>query len=317
MRAVFLDSDSLDCGDLSMVALIASVAQWQAYGATQPQQRHERLRGADIAISNKVVLDESVFASIPSLKLVCVAATGYNNIDLAAASHYGVTVCNARGYSTSSVVQHVYAMLLSLYRRLPEYQKAVTKGDWQRSEQFCLLDYPMRELNGKTLGIVGYGTLGRAVAKVAECFGMRVLLSQRPDGGEPLGRIPLSDMLAQVDVLSLHCPLTPDTKGLIGRAELSLMKPSAILINTARGGIVDEAALVEALSCGQLAGAGIDVLLDEPPTAASPLLATEMPNLIITPHIAWASLESRQRLVDELQQNIEAFQRGESRNVLV
>lgn len=317
MRAVFLDSDSLDCGDLNMTTLIATVSQWQAYGATQPQQLHERVRGADIAISNKVVLDERIFALVPTLKLVCVAATGYNNIDLAAANRYGVTVCNARGYSTASVVQHVYAMLLSLYRRLPEYQKAVAKGDWQRSEQFCLLDYSMHELNGKTLGIVGYGALGRAVAKVAECFGMQVLLAQRPGGRVQFGRIPLSEMLAQVDVLSLHCPLTPDTKGLIGSTELSLMKPSAILINTARGGIVDEAALVHALSCGELAGAGIDVLLEEPPTTLNPLLANEISNLIITPHVAWASLESRQRLVGELQKNIEAFQKGEPRNVLI
>ncbi len=317
MRAVFLDLDTLDQGDMDLSGLKGAVTDWYAYPATKPEQTIERLQGAAVAISNKVVIDEAVMAAVPGLKLICVAATGYNNVDLDAAARYGVTVCNVRGYSTPSVVQQVFAMLLGLCRRLPDYQRMVSAGEWQRSEQFCLLDFPMQELNGKTLGIVGHGTLGKEVAKVAECFGMKVLLAQRP-GGEPQeGRIPLAELLSQVDVLSLHCPLTPQTKNLIGAAELAMMKPDAILINTARGGIVDEVALADALREGRLAGAGVDVLAQEPPVANNPLLSNELPNLILTPHVAWASVQARQRLTDELQRNIEAFSRGEPRNVIV
>lgn len=315
MRAVFLDLDTLDCGDLALSELVSSVSEWQSYGATQAQLTQARVQGADIVISNKVVLDEAVFEKTPSLQLVCVAATGYNNVDLDAANRYGVTVCNARGYSTPSVVQHVFALLLSLCRQLPQYQKTISDGRWQRSEQFCLLDFPMQELNGKTLGIIGYGALGKEVARLAECFGMRVLLAQRP-GSAAQDRVPLHELLPQVDVLSLHCPLTLETKGLIGRAELGLMKSSALLINTARGGIVDEAALAQALCCGELAGAGIDVLAEEPPLASNPLLEKGIPNLIITPHTAWASVQARQRLVEELRLNIDAFQQGKPRNVV-
>lgn len=316
MRAVFLDIDTLDCGDLSLDGLKGAVESWQAYASTAPDQLVERLNGAEIAISNKVVLDAEALRACPSLKLICVAATGYNNVDLQAAREQGVVVCNVRGYSTPSVVQQVFAMLLGLCRKLPQYHQAVNQGRWQQSEQFCLLDYQMTELNGKTLGIVGYGALGQAVAKVAECFGMRVLLAQRP-GGEPQpGRLPLAEILPQLDVLSLHCPLTAETRGLIGKDELASMKPGAMLINTARGGIVDEAALAGALRSGHLAGAGVDVLAQEPPVADNPLLASDLTNLIMTPHIAWASVEARQRLTDELQANIVAFNSGEPRNVV-
>ena len=316
MRAVFLDIDTLDCGDLSLDGLKGAVSSWHSYGSTSPSQVVERLRDAEVAISNKVVLDAKVLAELPDLKLICVAATGYNNVDLQAARERGVTVCNVRGYSTPSVVQQMFAMLLGLCRKLPQYQRAVAQGEWQRSEQFCLLDYQMTELNGKTLGIVGYGALGQAVAMVAECFGMRVLLAQRA-GGEPQpGRLPLHELLPQLDVLSLHCPLTSETTNLIGPEQLALMKPGAMLINTARGGIVDEAALADALRSGHLAGAGVDVLAQEPPRADNPLLMADVPNLILTPHVAWASVEARQRLSDELQANIVAFCSGEPRNVV-
>jgi glycerate dehydrogenase len=238
-------------------------------------------------------------------------------VDLDAAARRGIAVCNIRRYATPSVVQHVFALLLSLTRHLSDYQRAVQSGAWQRSGQFCLLDYPIRELGGLTLGIVGYGELGQAVAATAEqAFGMRVLIAQRPGGSAEPGRLPLQQLLPQVDVLSLHCPLTPETRGLIGAEELALMKPDALLINTARGGIVDEVALATALLAGRLGGAGIDVLASEPPGSDSPLLQQPIPNLIVTPHIAWASRQSRQRLLDQLAQNIAAFMAGRPQNLV-
>jgi glycerate dehydrogenase len=218
------------------------------------------------------------------------------------------------GYGTPSVVQQVFALILALTTRLQDHQAAVARGEWQRSDQFCLLDYPFRELAGRRLGIVGYGELGRAVGRVGEAFGMQLLIAQRPGGDARPGRIPLVDLLPQVDVLSLHCPLTEQTRNLIGAAELSAMKPDALLINAARGGIVDEVALAAALRAGTIGGAGVDVLSREPPVEGNPLLAADLPNLIVTPHVAWASRESRQRMVDELALNIEAFLQGRERN---
>jgi glycerate dehydrogenase len=259
-----------------------------------------------------VVLDAAALRQAPRLRLICVAATGVNNVDLTAAARAGVTVCNCRGYGTPAVVQHVFALLLALCARLPEYRQAVRDGRWQRASQFCLLDYPIRELADKTLGIVGYGELGRGVARLAEAFGMRVLLAQRPDTVELLeDRTPLPLLLPQVDVLSLHCPLTPETRGLIGAWELALMRRDAVLINTARGGLVDEAMLADALRKGALGGAGVDVLTLEPPTAGNPLLAPDIPNLIVTPHCAWGSRESRQRLVGQLAENVRSYLGGE------
>jgi glycerate dehydrogenase len=209
------------------------------------------------------------------------------------------------------VVQHVFALLLALCTRWPDYQQAVGEGRWQRASQFCLLDFPIRELAGKTIGIIGYGELGRGVARVAEAFGMHVLLAQRPGTVEVLeNRTPLPVLLPQVDVLSLHCPLTPATRGLIGAWELALMRRDAILINTARGGLVDEALLADALRRGALGGAGVDVLSLEPPVGGNPLLAPDIPHLIVTPHCAWGSRESRQRLVGQLAENIAGFLSG-------
>ncbi|MEW5755058.1 MAG: 2-hydroxyacid dehydrogenase [Pseudomonadota bacterium] len=311
MRGVFLDIESLDRGDVDWSGLKALPIEWRFHDYTLPEHTAERVRDAEVVISNKVVLGEAHLAQARRLKLIQVAATGTNNVDLAAAVTRGITVCNVRGYSTPSVVQHVFALLLSLLRSLPEYQAAVRGGQWQRSRQFCLLDFPIQELSGKTLGIVGFGELGQAVAKVAEAFGMRVLVAQRPGGAPQAGRIPLAELLPQVDVLSLHCPLTAETRDLIGATELALLKPGAFLINTARGGIVDEGALVEALRTGHLGGAGIDVLTAEPPVAGNPLLRCDLPtNLIVTPHVAWASRESRQRLLDGLVANIRSYLAG-------
>ncbi len=265
-------------------------------------------------ISNKVLIDRSLMAACTRLKLICIAATGTNNVDLEAAAELGIAVTNVTAYGTPSVVQHVFSLILSLATRQPQYREAVARGDWQRASQFCLLDYPIWELSGKHLGILGYGELGRAVARVAQAFGMQVLVAQRPGGPPQAGRIPLEDLLPRVDVLSLHVPLAQNTRNLIGARELSLMQPHALLINTARGGIVDEAALADALIGGRLGGAGVDVLSKEPPSDGNPLLNPQLPNLILTPHIAWASLESRQRLVNEIEANIRAYLAGESRN---
>ncbi len=311
MLGVFLDRDSLDCGDLDFSGLDRILPDLRYYPATTPDQVAARIAEADVVISNKVVLDATALHGAPRLRLICVAATGLNNIDLAVAKSRGVTVCNCRGYGTAAVVQHVFALLLALVTGLPDYRRAVREGQWQRASQFCLLDFPIRELAGKTLGIIGHGELGRGVARVAEAFGMRVLIAQRPGAVEEQeGRIPLPLLLPQVDVLSLHCPLTLETRGLIGAWELALMRRDAILINTARGGLVDEALLADALRQGALGGAGVDVLSLEPPVAGNPLLASDIPNLIVTPHCAWGSRESRQRLVGQLAENIAGFLNG-------
>ncbi len=316
-QGVFLDLASLDLGDLDRARLLASCDHWDLHDQTHLSQRLQRLAAAEVAVSNKVVLDRELLTQCPELRLIVVAATGTNNVDLQAAAELGIAVTNVTGYATPSVVQHVFALILALTTRLPDYQAAVRAGAWPRSEQFCLLDYPIRELAGLTLGIVGHGELGRGVAGVARAFGMEVLLAQRPGGPPQAGRWPLSELLPRVDVLSLHCPLTPATRHLIGPAELALMRTDALLINTARGGIVDEQALAEVLRSGAIGGAGVDVLSLEPPRDGNPLLAPGIPNLILTPHIAWASRQSRQRLLDEVAANITAFQRGEGRNRLV
>ncbi len=308
MLGVFLDRDSLDRGDLDFGGLDRILPNLRYYPATTPDQVAARIEQAEVVISNKVVLDAAAVERAPRLRLICVAATGVNNIDLGAAAARGVTVCNCRGYGTPAVIQHVFALLLALCTRWPDYQQAVRDGRWRRANQFCLLDFPIRELASKTLGIVGYGELGQGVARVAEAFGMRVLVAQRPGTMEVLeDRAPLPVLLPQVDILSLHCPLTPETRGLIGAWELALMRRDAILINTARGGLVDEALLAAALRQGALGGAGVDVLSLEPPVAGNPLLAPDIPNLIVTPHCAWGSRESRQRLVGQLAENIAGF----------
>ena len=306
-RAVFLDHSSLDLGDLDMAPLERAFTELQMHDRSTPAQVVERLQGAQVAISNKVPLDAAVFAACPELKLVLIAATGSNNIDLAAAREHEGTVCNCQGYGTPSVAQHTLMLLLALATRLPDYQRAIREGRWQQAQQFCLLDFPIVELAGKTLGLLGHGELGGAVAKLAEAFGMRVLLGQLPGRAARPDRLPLSELLPQVDALTLHCPLTVDTFNLIDAAELALMKPGAFLINTARGGLVNEQALADALRRGHLGGAATDVLSQEPPTAGNPLLDADLPRLIVTPHSAWGSREARQRIVMQLAENAEAF----------
>lgn len=314
---VFLDLESVDRDDLDLSGLRDTLPAWRRYETRDPTPVAERIEGATVVVTNKVVLDaELLEAARRHLRLICVAATGTNNVDLERAAELEIPVCNARGYGTPSVVQHVFALILTLSTRLLDYEKSAGDGRWARSPFFCLLDFPIREIAGLELGIVGYGELGRAVAQVGEAFGMKVLVSQRPGGPERPGRVPLDELLRRVDVLSLHCPLTPETRGLIDARALSLMREDALLINTARGGIVDEAALATALREGRLGGAGIDVLAEEPPVHGSPLLEPGIPNLILTPHVAWASRASRQRLLDEVAENIRAFQRGNPRNLV-
>ena len=313
MRGAFLDAGSLTRADIDMSPLGGPAVQWAYYDQTAPEAVVERVADAEIVITNKVVLDERALRGAQRLKLICVAATGTNNIDLDAARRHGITVCNVRGYATPSVVEHVFALMLALMRRLPDYQRAVREGRWQRSVHFSFIDFPIGELRGRTLGIVGYGELGRAVAQLATAFGMRVVIAQH--GAPEAGRVPLADLLPRADVLTLHLPLTAGTRNLIGTPELRAMKRGALLLNTARGGIVEEAALAAALRDGHLGGAAVDVLTEEPPSD-NPLLAADIPNLIVTPHIAWASRESRQRLLDEIAENVRAFVQGSPRNVV-
>lgn len=312
MRGVFLDFATISNNDVDTVKLDAALPGIDYHQVTRASQLAERLRGAEVVLTNKVALGADAFSLAPELALILLAATGTNNIDLKAARENGVAVYNIRDYCTSSVVQHVYALVLALTRHVRAYQHLLETSAWHDSPQFCMLDYPIRELDGKTLGIIGYGTLGKAVADVAGVFGLGVLVARRAgeeDGRE--GRVGLEDLLGAADIVSLHCPLTPATDKLIGQAELDLMKEDALLINTARGALVDEEALAMALRSGHLGGAGIDVLSEEPPVHGSPLLTGRIPNLIVTPHVAWAAREARQRAVNAMAANVAAFERGD------
>jgi glycerate dehydrogenase len=309
-RAVFLDHDSLDLGDLDLAPLHAAFSELTLHGSSTPAEVTERLRGATVVITNKAPITAATFTANPQLKLVLVAATGTNNVDLVAAREHGVVVSNCQGYGTPSVAQHTLMLLLALATRLPDYQQEVRQGKWQQAKQFCLLDFPIVELEGKTLGLLGAGELGSAVAKLAEAFGMRVLLGHLPGRPARPDRLPLEELLPQVDALTLHCPLNEHTKNLIDTPQLNLMKPTAYLINTARGGLVNEQALADALRRGHLGGAATDVLIQEPPVDGNPLLADDIPRLIVTPHSAWGAREARQRIVAQMSENAAAFFNG-------
>jgi len=313
-KGVFLDLASLAEADLELAALSATLPEWRMYPATSPGQRLERIADAGVVVTNKVVLDAAVLGSAPNLKLVCITATGTNNVDLEAAARLGIAVSNVTAYATDSVAQHVMAVMLAHHTRLLEYNAAVRNGDWSRSPQFCLLDYPVRELNGMTLGIVGYGELGRGVERLARAFGMRVLIAQRPGGEPQTGRVELDQLLRRADLVSLHVPLAANTQNLIDARRLALMKPHALLVNTARGAVVDNRALAQALREGVIGGAAMDVLDAEPPPLDHPLLADDIPNLILTPHTAWAGQGARQNVVDQTVANIQGFLDGKPRN---
>ncbi len=317
--ALFLDKASLYPDDLDFL-ILEEVATWQWFDNVDPGVIRQSLEGAEILVSNKVVINSEVIEHSPRLRLICVAATGVNNVDLAAAEQAGIQVCNIRAYATSSVVQHVFSLILTLNRKLLSYKTSASNGDWSHSDYFCYFGEPISELEGKTLGIVGYGELGRAVAKVARCFGMKVLLAKKHNAGDGVdqgeGRVDLETLLSRSDVVTLHCPLTKDNHHMISSEELSRMKADAILINTARGGLVDEQALLHALEAKHIAGAGLDVLEEEPPSVNNALISCQSETLIVTPHIAWASRESRQRLINEIAENIRAYQQGRSRNLV-
>lgn len=307
MKACILDYQSLAPADLDLSALWQLPLQWHCHDYTTAEQTAERIAGMDIVLSNKVVLDAALLQANPQLKLVIVLATGTNNVDLPAAEALGIPVCNIVAYSTESVVQHTFACLLALCSQLREYDRAVQAGDWSRSPLFTLLDYPISEIAGKTLGIIGYGVIGRRVAEVARAFGMQVLVAESAvPGRSDADRTPLAQLLAAVDVLSIHCPLSDYTRHLIDVDALAQMRPHAILLNMARGGIVHETALLQALQQGVIAAAASDVLTVEPPPADH-LLLQACPNLLLTPHVGWASREARQRLVGQVQQILQGF----------
>ncbi|GAB2880290.1 D-2-hydroxyacid dehydrogenase [Microbulbifer echini] len=314
MRGVFLDAMTMKLGELDTQALINSLDHWDFYETTSAAQTAERIAGADVVITNKVVLNRAHMERAGSLKLICVCATGTNNIDLEAARNLNISVRNVQGYAGASVPQHTLALILALASRWHQYHQDVMAGRWSQSEIFCLLDYPVVELAGKTLGIIGYGALGQRVAKLGEALDMRVLVAEslrgiKREDRKCEGRVPLAQLKTESDVISLHCPLSPQTEKFINRAFLDAMKPGALLVNTARGGLVDEEAVADALRNGKLGGAALDVLSEEPPPASHPLLSRDIPNLIITPHNAWISRESRQRLLNGVANNIKNWKR--------
>jgi glycerate dehydrogenase len=326
MQSVFLDTDTLGPDDIDLAPLTNRLPALEFFPSTPNDQVAERIASSEVVLVNKVRLSAGHIAAAPNLKLICLAATGTDNIDLEAAAARGIVVSNIRNYCARSVVQHVFALILALTQQLNDYRQAVRNGKWNADSPFCLLDFPIRELNGKTMGIVGHGSLGTAVGQVAAAFGMRVLAARRPydpdDTAAPtlsagIERVGLGRLFSQADIVSLHCPLNPDTENLIDAQALTTMRDDAILINTARGGLVDSSALIAALQSGQIAAAGIDVLRQEPPVDPEPLVDTPLPNLIVTPHIAWAGRESRQRAVDQMAENIDGFLQGNPRNQVV
>jgi glycerate dehydrogenase len=291
--------------------------EWIEFGETALDQVVERLDHASIAICNKLQLRAEALSQLPELKLIAVAATGVDNVDLAYCRSHNIAVCNTRGYAVSSLPEHALMLMLALRRNLIAYRNDVKAGRWHAARQFCLLDHPIVDLQGTTLGIVGFGTLGRSMAQLGRAIGMEVIVAERKNSIDVRAdRVSFIEALRSSDVISLHCPLTDETRNLIGADELQQMKPGAILINTARGGLIDDHALLDALQSGRLAGAGIDVLRNEPPRDGSPLLDVDLPNLIVTPHNAWASRQAMQTLADQLIDNLEAFVRGAPRNLV-
>jgi glycerate dehydrogenase len=291
--------------------------EWIDHAATRPEEVAARLAAANIVIVNKVKLSADILAQAPSLQMIAVAATGTDNVDLGYCRGNGIIVSNIRGYAVNTVPEHAFMMMLALRRNLLGWREDVRAGLWQQTDQFCLFTRPVNDLHGSTLGLVGFGSLGHGMRKLAEAFGMTVLVAEHKGAAVVRdGYTAFDTVLANADVVSLHTPLTADTRHMIGAREFRLMKPSAILINTARGSLVDEAALIDALKSGRIAGAGFDVLSVEPPRDGNPLLDLDLPNFILTPHVAWSSREAMQALADQVVDNIEAFVAGVPRNVV-
>lgn len=310
-KIVFLDCTSI----IADIRRPAFSHQWEEYPATSAEQTVARLADATIAITNKVLLRRETLEQLPRLKMVAVAATGTDNVDIACCRERGIVVSNIRNYSVHTVPEHVFMLMLALRRNLLAFRDDLRNGAWQKSEQFCLFTHPLRDLFGSTLGIIGHGAIGKAVEQIALAFGMKVLLAEHKGVTEVrAGYTAFDTVLRDSDVISLHLPLNEQTRHLIGAAEFACMKPGALLINTARGGLVDEAALLDALRSGRIGGAGFDVLAKEPPTQGHPLLDLDLPNFILTPHIAWSGREAMQTLADQLIANIEAYAAGTAQN---
>ncbi len=303
---VFVDRSTLQAS----VRRPAFEHTWQEYATTAAAQTVERLKDATIAISNKVPLRADALAQLPRLRMIAVAATGYDVIDVPACRERGIAVANIRNYARHTVPEHTFALILALRRSLLEYRQDVERGRWQDVDQFCFFDHPIRDLHGSTIGIFGEGVIGQGTAAIARGFGMRVLFAAHPHCAGGVEFAPVEQVLAESDIVTLHCPLTPESRNMIGPEQLAKMKRSAILINTARGGLVDEQALATALKQGLIAGAGFDVLSQEPPKGGNPLLELRLPNFILTSHVAWASDGAMQFLADQLIDNIELFVRG-------
>ena len=309
MKGVLLDAASL--GDLDLTPLNGILDTWRNYPTTSANEVVRHISDAEIVLTNKVEINRETISACPNIKLISIVATGANNIDLSAAKERDIIVCNASGYGTASVVQHTMALMLALSTNLIAYHQDVQQGRWQQSRVFTLLNRPITELAGKTLGILGYGALGSSVATIAKAFGMEILISARHKQDYRPNRVPLRHLLNQSDYVSLHCPLTAETRHVINRDTLQLMKPTAFLINTARGALIKAVDLVWALRHSVIKGAGIDVLAVEPALANDPLIgAGDLNNLIITPHNAWGAIESRQRLLAQTIENINGFLDG-------
>lgn len=316
LNVVFLDRDTIS--EQTTLRRLSFDHTLTVYNRTSADQVAERIVDADIVITNKVPVREAALAGATRLKMIAVAATGTDNVDLKTCAQRGIVVSNIRGYAVHTVPEHVFALIFALRRSIVAYHTSVKAGRWQQAQQFCYFDYPIKDLAGSTLGIIGEGALGQSVAAIGKALGMRVLFAARK-GGIRQGSLytPFNDLLAQSDVITLHCPLNDSTRNLIDTPEFSLMQRKPLLINTARGGLVNEQALETALRSGQLGGAGFDVTIPEPPPADSPLMKLlDLPNFILTPHVAWASQEAVQSLADQLIDNIEAFHCGKPRNVV-
>lgn len=313
-RIVFLDRSTLQ----AQVRRPSFAHSWHEYPVTGAQEIEERLRAATIAITNKVPLRSALLQQLPQLKLIAVAATGYDVVDVAYCKAHGIAVANIRNYAVHTVPEHAFALITALRRNLLAYRQDVERGRWQQVEQFCFFDHPIRDLYGATLGIVGEGVLGQGTAGIARAFGMKVLFADHPPPkADGVVFTPFDEVLTQSDVISLHVPLTAATRNMFGIEQFRRMKRTAILINTARGGLVDERALVQALNEGLIAGAGFDVLTNEPPREGNPLLELRSPNFILTPHVAWASDGAMQFLADQLIDNIESFVAGRPQNLVI
>lgn len=313
MKAVLLDWATMG-PDLDITELRALLPELEIYDDTDDDQMAERIAGAEIVLGNKVLLSESLFDCAPDMRFIGLTATGTDNVDLAAAKARGIVVCNIRAYCTQSVAEHVFGCLLGLAHNLGAYTGDVRQGAWQDADNFCMLTYPIQELSAMTLGIVGYGELGKGVARIAKAFNMEVIVAARTGAEDvPEDRVSMDELLQRADVISLHCPLNEVTRDLFGAVEFAAMKKTALLINTARGGLVDSQALVDALREGEIAAAAVDVLPEEPPVNGDPLLDYDGHNLMVTPHIAWGTLTARQGAIDELTANIAAFLDGKDR----